>query len=138
MKAYRIKHKPTGLYYQPTKGRWKETISNLGESGKVYIARRPSLDHISTYNHISKSLCDKYSLKWKGHVINLKDDLEIIEYTLVRGNLLNEIKAERDWAYDMMLVYDELGVWCIKNHSDNDHVSMLLDKLEELRDEPED
>lgn len=32
MKAYRIKHVPTGLYYQPARGG-----SNLSERGKVYL-----------------------------------------------------------------------------------------------------
>lgn len=33
MKAYRVKHKPTGLYYQPHKHRG----SNLSKNGKVYF-----------------------------------------------------------------------------------------------------
>ena len=32
MKAYRIKHIPTGLYYKPSNG-----MSNLSEKGKVYL-----------------------------------------------------------------------------------------------------
>ncbi len=32
MKPYRLKHKPSGLYYQPSKGG-----SNLSSSGKVYL-----------------------------------------------------------------------------------------------------
>lgn len=32
MKAYRLKHIPTGLYYQPSKGG-----NNLSERGKVYL-----------------------------------------------------------------------------------------------------
>lgn len=32
MKAYRIKHIPTGLYYKPSNG-----MSNLSTKGKVYL-----------------------------------------------------------------------------------------------------
>lgn len=36
MKPYRLKHKPTGLYYTPVKGRY-ENQSNLSKNGKVYL-----------------------------------------------------------------------------------------------------
>lgn len=36
MKPYRIKHKNSGLYYQPVRGRIK---SNLSKNGKVYITK---------------------------------------------------------------------------------------------------
>lgn len=32
MKEYRVKHKPTGLYYQPT-----NNFCNLSKNGKVYL-----------------------------------------------------------------------------------------------------
>lgn len=86
MKVYRIRHKPTGLYYQPIKGRWCENKSNLGESGKVYIAGKPSLDHISTHNCISKSLCNKYNIEWSEDVRDLVNELEVVEYELVEKN----------------------------------------------------
>lgn len=38
MKPYRLKHKPTGLYYTPVKGRF-EYMSNLSKKGRVYLTK---------------------------------------------------------------------------------------------------
>lgn len=41
MKAYRIRHIPTGLFYQPAKGRrWQK--NQLSKTGKTYTFRKPS------------------------------------------------------------------------------------------------
>lgn len=40
MRAYRIKHIPTGLHYQPAKGG-----SNLSERGKVYLTNANPLSY---------------------------------------------------------------------------------------------
>lgn len=42
MKPYRLKHKPTGLYYTPVKGRY-ENQSNLSKKGKVYLNKSNAL-----------------------------------------------------------------------------------------------
>lgn len=47
MKAYRIKHIPTGLYYQPTKGG-----SNLSVKGKVYLTNVTRF----SYNKVSDDI----------------------------------------------------------------------------------
>lgn len=47
MNAYRLKHKPTGLYFKPNRG-----TGNLSEKGKLYVSRIPSMewvDRISLY-----------------------------------------------------------------------------------------
>lgn len=36
MKIYRLKHKPTGLYYQPVRGRFSKDKTNLSKNGKIY------------------------------------------------------------------------------------------------------
>lgn len=38
VKPYRIKHKASGLYYQPARNH-----SNLGKNGKVYMANNSQL-----------------------------------------------------------------------------------------------
>ena len=65
MKAYRLKHLPTGLYYIPSRdvkitGKWADgsewwefVKSNLSKTGKCYV-RKPSLKQIGSgiYNHL--------------------------------------------------------------------------------------
>ena len=41
MKAYRIKHVPSGLYYRPAAGGYRKK-SNLSTHGKIY-KRKPSI-----------------------------------------------------------------------------------------------
>lgn len=36
MEIYKLKHKPTGLYYQPVRGRWRGQKTNLSKKGKIY------------------------------------------------------------------------------------------------------
>lgn len=36
MEIYKLKHKPTGLYYQPARGRWSGQKTNLSKKGKIY------------------------------------------------------------------------------------------------------
>lgn len=42
-KLYKLKHKPTGLYFQPSRGN-----GNLSKKGKVYIDRKPDV----TWGHV--------------------------------------------------------------------------------------
>lgn len=50
-KPYRIKHKASGLYYQPTRNH-----SNLGKNGKVYMANNSPLLANYGYDYISISV----------------------------------------------------------------------------------
>lgn len=43
MKPYRLKHKPSGLYYQPT----TKGGNNLGKNGKVYLTGVNGLSAVS-------------------------------------------------------------------------------------------
>lgn len=91
MVAYRLLHKPTGLYYCPsreikvhlldTSGR--ETTryikSNLGKTGKVYY-RRPSIKNVGQgiYTHLITSQDQLTS--WNScYVVNYDTDWEIVE-----------------------------------------------------------
>ena len=82
VEAYRIKHKPTGLYYCPARS-IKCTMSeffvksNLSAKGKVYLGK-PSLKHIGNciYTHIFEHKNDgkHYGSKYIDCTI---DDFEI-------------------------------------------------------------
>lgn len=50
VKAYRIKHKASGLYYQPASNH-----SNLGKNGKVYMTNNSPLLINDGYDYISIS-----------------------------------------------------------------------------------
>lgn len=43
MKFYKLRHKPTGLFYKPSKHGSK---SNLSKTGKVYQGIKPSLSYV--------------------------------------------------------------------------------------------
>lgn len=51
VKLYRIKHKASGLYYQPARNH-----SNLGKNGKVYMANNSPLLANNGYDYISISV----------------------------------------------------------------------------------
>lgn len=75
IKLYRLKHKPTGLYFTPSKGN-----GNLSKKGKIYINRIPSLDwvkniRIKIFNFkkdpsgINKMICEFFNIDYnKGFV----------------------------------------------------------------------
>lgn len=83
MKAYRIRHKLSGLYYQPIRGYCKEK-TNLGKHGKVYITRKPIFSDYSQIT-VNRKLIEKYNLKVNyGNIIETKEsDWEVIEYILL-------------------------------------------------------
>lgn len=43
MGIYKLKHKPTGLYYQPVRGRWSGQKTNLSKKGKIYQSSQNGL-----------------------------------------------------------------------------------------------
>lgn len=61
MKPYRVKHKETGLYYQPAKGG-----NNLSERGKVYMTNSNPLSMDRGCDYIWIDLKDN-SLLYKKH-----------------------------------------------------------------------
>jgi len=90
MKLYKLKHKPTGLYYIPSRGR-----GNLSKKGKVYVERKPSINWALTLRiviyiwndspkGIHKIIVDYFNLNynaWKidEHVKTKREDWEIEE-----------------------------------------------------------
>lgn len=83
MNAFKIRHKPTGLWYQPVKGRWARTKSNIGKHGKVYISIKPTLEFITRYNHISENICKEHGIEWQDNFKIPLSDWELVTYELV-------------------------------------------------------
>ncbi len=76
IKVYRLKHKPTGLYYTPSKG-----SGNLSKTGKSYVNRKPSIDWALTLrikitswkdkpNNHHKIICDYFNIDWGNGIID--------------------------------------------------------------------
>lgn len=55
MELYKLKHKPTGLYYQPVRGTYSWRKSNLSKKGKIYQDKRNVLNGNSETMTISIS-----------------------------------------------------------------------------------
>lgn len=96
---YRIKHKPTGFYYTPSKG-----SGNLSKKGKVYVGRKPSLDYVKVITiklrlysdrakKLNKSIIDYFNINIdqeryfysKLFETNL-EDWEIVKYPETHGS----------------------------------------------------
>ena len=90
--AYKVRHKPTGLFYQPVKGRWSDTKSNLSKKGKIYETKQyPKRLHTGGVN-ISKSLIKKFKVtnissnRFGMYVLSSKEDWEVVEFELKEVN----------------------------------------------------
>lgn len=89
MKFYKIRHIPTGLFYQPTKGHFSWEKTNLSENGKVYT-KKPSLKHINQgYNVIHK--IKEYPYKRSEFKRFDSSEWEIIEYVVVEKELWDKL-----------------------------------------------
>lgn len=66
MKIFRLKHKPTGLYYKPNNGKYASTKSNLSKRGKLYIKKQSyrvlfgSPSYASYYHPTGKKYPEKF------------------------------------------------------------------------------
>nr|DAS94500.1 MAG TPA: hypothetical protein [Crassvirales sp.] len=69
MKPYRIKHKPTGLYYQPT-----VNGNNLSKTGKVYLTKNNVLNGKDTFVYISLNEQGRLYKEYKKYFPTLKPD----------------------------------------------------------------
>ena len=69
MKPYRIKHKPTGLYYQPT-----INGNNLSKTGKVYLTNNSVLKGTDTFIFISLNEEGRLYKKFEKYFPTLKPD----------------------------------------------------------------
>lgn len=86
--VYKVRHIPTGLFYQPVIGRWKDTKSNLSLTGKVYQSKKYPKDLHTGRVNVSKSLKDKFNLILRdtnsgNYLTSVEKDWEIVVYKLV-------------------------------------------------------
>lgn len=60
MKPYKLKHKPSGLYYQP----YKHGVGSLSKRGKIYQTKRHGLSE--AFNRELKQPCSTFKVSlWK-------------------------------------------------------------------------
>lgn len=65
MKVYRLKHKPTGLYFKPSRYGSK---SNLSKNGKVY-SQIPSMSYVKNgYHHPLKQKWPKPNYEMRNYI----------------------------------------------------------------------
>lgn len=88
MEVYKVRHKPTGLFYQPTTGSYRDTKSNLSLSGKIYQSRKYPKDLHTGGVNISRSLIKKYNPTYKetsrgNYLGSVETDWEVVTYKLV-------------------------------------------------------
>lgn len=69
MKPYRIKHKASGLYYQPT-----SNGNNLSKTGKVYLTKNNVLNGKDTFVYISLNEQGRLYKKYGKFFPTLKPD----------------------------------------------------------------
>ena len=88
MKFFRIRHKPSQLFYQPVKGRFRGEKTNFGPNGKLYHTR-PSFKYLSNNLNVSDSLYERYDCflcaqrcRDGKELPFIQDDWEIVEYEL--------------------------------------------------------
>ena len=80
--VYKLKHVPTGMYYQPIKGRWSHEKTNLSTRGKIYTTKLfPK--KIGAVN-VSKSQSEKLNVELR---------------TAYSGELMLDTKQE-DWIVE--------------------------------------
>lgn len=86
--VYKLRHNPTGLFYQPIKGGWNCSKSNLSKHGKIYTSKA----YISkpVVIGVSDAQIKKYNLVILKNIFNArydvdKEDWEIVEYKLIKN-----------------------------------------------------
>lgn len=89
MKVYKIRHKPTDLFYRPIRG----DQSNLHKNGKLYH-NKPTLKLLRHGFH------DCFGLF---HQKIIQDEWEIVIYTLVEQNIIDDLEKALDHAQKIAL-----------------------------------
>jgi len=88
---WKIKHKPTGLFYCSVKGRWEDTKTNLSNKGNFYTSEavvKKVLKDIKNGADINKAQVERYNLDIvdafrHSYSKALNKDFEIIKYRIV-------------------------------------------------------
>lgn len=85
--VYKVRHKPTGLFYQPVKGRWTGSKSNLSKRGKLYETKQYPKRLYTGGVQVSDNLAKEFKItlenKRYGNYLRTKEeDWEVVEYKL--------------------------------------------------------
>lgn len=85
--VYKLRHKPTGLFYQPTKGRWRHNVSNLSKRGKIYETKQYPRNLHKGSTAVSVTLRKQFGLPLKqegysDYLITRESDWEVVKYKL--------------------------------------------------------
>ncbi len=88
--VYKLRHIPTGLFYGPVKGRWKDDKTHISKHGKVYTSKHHIKDFPS-YINVSKTINNKFDLgitlkRWGHELETPEKDWEVVEYNLTEIN----------------------------------------------------
>lgn len=92
--VYKMRHKPTGLFYQPVKGRWTGSKSNLSKRGKLYETKQyPKTLHTGGVQ-VSDSLAKEFNLilkksSWGQYLETKEEDWEVVEFELIERGKSN-------------------------------------------------
>jgi hypothetical protein len=94
MTVYRIKHKPTGLFFQPT----NRTTANLGCNGKVYT-RKPSLKNLDT----------NLAIRYFSRSGFLSEEIKLLldHFKIDRNH--GSVRIEETWVYINVFVLNDLN-----------------------------
>lgn len=98
MNFYKIRHKESGLFYTPIKGRWQGNKTNIQERGKVYQIK-PRIEAIGHFIDVSDAVIKRNKIEHlceypdSGYVRDVSkqarlinsdpDQFEIVTYELV-------------------------------------------------------
>ena len=105
--VYRLKHKPTGLFFKTVSGRFKGQKSNLSKNGKIYLSK-PSAKKIgySRLINVSDKQVDDLGLQCflkydsssihRQNLMNVLDeDWEAVEYKVISKALYDSLEADQ-------------------------------------------
>ena len=88
--VFKIRHKPTGLFYQPIKGRWAKEKSHLSRTGKLYETKNPPRIPTNHIIYVSNTQVKNLSLvvqtknEWsENHLSTNESEWEIVKYKLI-------------------------------------------------------
>jgi hypothetical protein len=92
MTIWKIRHKPTGLFYKPS---CRGSKTQLSPTGKLYEARKPTLKSVGRFIHVRKEQLDGTSCKveetgkyWhEARMPIVADDWEIVRYKMVEDGV---------------------------------------------------
>lgn len=87
MIVYKVRHIPTGLFYQPVTARWSAEKTSLSVDGKVYTKKNYPKTHTNT--PVSKKQSETLGLTTEKYrtggeyILSSPTDWEVVEYELI-------------------------------------------------------